>query len=628
MDEINAIEPNGYTVASTFSGCGGSSLGYRMAGFKVAYANEFVEMARESYRANAAPYTFLDDRDIRDVTGVDILAKCGGQVDLLDGSPPCSDFSTAGKRDKGWGKVKQYCVDAATPVLCDDLAWRPAGELIEGDGIVAFDEGEPGKRRAFRRAQVTSANRITRPSVTIQTADGATVTCSTDHRWLIKSGNNLRWRKAGDMQAGDVLLSVGRPWEESSSRESGYLAGIFDGEGCVSRQSDGSTRLLGFAQRPGAVLDRAVMALKELEADFGVYANGSGVMHVNINGGPWGKVRLLGQIRPSRLIPKAHLLYEGVSVGTAYKTEVISVDDTGVREVIALSTTAKTFIADGLLSHNSDTEQRVDDLFFEFARLVRQVQPRMFVAENVSGLVKGSAKGYFKLILAALRDCGYRVEAKLLNAAWLGVPQGRQRLIFVGVREDQPFDPVHPKPLPYQYTVREALFGDKDVAVIFDTEGQFTVQDNTDKPVQTITTAASAHLKVFGDPITTDPETGQNLMFTKYKIYDAWKRLPVGGSPKASMFNLVRVSPDKPAPTINAAGGSPGNANIAHWEVPRKFTLGELRRLGGFPDDFILQGTYQQRWERIGRAVPPVMMKAIAATCRDAMLKADGRAVE
>src|SRR5690606_15973106 len=97
MAEIAALEPNGFTAASTFSGCGGSSLGYRMAGFRVLYANEFVEAARETYRANAADYTFLDDRDIRQVKSSDVLDAMGlepGQLDLLDGSPPCASFST------------------------------------------------------------------------------------------------------------------------------------------------------------------------------------------------------------------------------------------------------------------------------------------------------------------------------------------------------------------------------------------------------------------------------------------------------------------------------------------------------------------------------------------------------
>src|SRR5207248_5858022 len=112
----------------------------------------------------------------------------------------------------------------------------------------------------------------------------------------------------------------------------------------------------------------------------------------------------------------------------------------------SFSTAGKRQAGWGQVRPYSDTRQRTDDLFFEFARLVRGVRPKVFVAENVSGLVKGTAKGYFKEILRALKGCGYRVEARLLDAQWLGVPQVRQRIIFVGVREDLGVGPAFPKP--------------------------------------------------------------------------------------------------------------------------------------------------------------------------------------
>jgi len=110
MAEIAAIPWNGRTIVSTFSGCGGSCLGYRMAGFRVAWANEFIPAAQETYRANF-PNSILDGRDIRQVRPEEILEAVGirvGELDLLDGSPPCQAFSTAGKREKGWGKERRY----------------------------------------------------------------------------------------------------------------------------------------------------------------------------------------------------------------------------------------------------------------------------------------------------------------------------------------------------------------------------------------------------------------------------------------------------------------------------------------------------------------------------------------
>lgn len=89
--DLEATDWNGYTVASTFAGGGGSSTGYRMAGFRIAYANEFVEAARDTYAANARPGTILDGRDIREVDPAALLDDLGidvGDLDLLDGSPP------------------------------------------------------------------------------------------------------------------------------------------------------------------------------------------------------------------------------------------------------------------------------------------------------------------------------------------------------------------------------------------------------------------------------------------------------------------------------------------------------------------------------------------------------------
>jgi DNA (cytosine-5)-methyltransferase 1 len=59
---------------------------------------------------------------------------------------------------------------------------------------------------------------------------------------------------------------------------------------------------------------------------------------------------------------------------------------------------------------------------------------------------------------------------------------------------------------------------------------------------------------------------------------------------------------------------------VTHPTERRKFAIAELKRLCGFPDDFILTGSYAQQWERLGRAVPPVMMSHVAATIRDRIL--------
>ena len=99
-----------FTVVSTFAGGGGSSTGYRLAGGKVVAINEFVEEAVATYSRNF-PDTKVILGDIKAITGKDLLEVGGLQpreLDILDGSPPCSAFSTSGKGKKGWNREKKY----------------------------------------------------------------------------------------------------------------------------------------------------------------------------------------------------------------------------------------------------------------------------------------------------------------------------------------------------------------------------------------------------------------------------------------------------------------------------------------------------------------------------------------
>lgn len=110
QDVKNSSARELFTVVSTFAGGGGSSTGYRLAGGKVIAINEFVEEAIKTYSTNF-PDTKIVPGDIKALTGLDLLKVAGlkpGELDILDGSPPCSAFSVAGKREKGWNKEKSY----------------------------------------------------------------------------------------------------------------------------------------------------------------------------------------------------------------------------------------------------------------------------------------------------------------------------------------------------------------------------------------------------------------------------------------------------------------------------------------------------------------------------------------
>ena len=81
-------------------------------------------------------------------------------------------------------------------------------------------------------------------------------------------------------------------------------------------------------------------------------------------------------------------------------------------------------------------KQVLSDLFFDYLDLVERLKPRVAIAENVKGMILGNAKGYTKMIMARFRKIGYRPQLFLLNGADCGVPQRRERVFFVAIRDD------------------------------------------------------------------------------------------------------------------------------------------------------------------------------------------------
>lgn len=225
----------------------------------------------------------------------------------------------------------------------------------------------------------------------------------------------------------------------------------------------------------------------------------------------------------------------------------------------------------GQIVEYSDTRQRTDDLFWELARMVDGMRPKAFVAENVESLVEGTAAPIFYAVLARLKGHGYRVKASVLDAQWLGVPQMRKRVFLVGFREDLGIEPEFPLPRKWSYSLREAMRG-----------------------------------------LPRDAEAEDTCSFVDYAIEKVWRDLNPGQHRSDKYFGLYRQHWDRPANAVTATAGKIGGASIAHPDLPRKFTVPELKRICSFPDDFQLVGTYQQQVERLGRAVPPLLMFSVA----------------
>lgn len=235
-------------------------------------------------------------------------------------------------------------------------------------------------------------------------------------------------------------------------------------------------------------------------------------------------------------------------------------------------------------------KRQIDDprnqLFREYVRLLSAWQPKVLVMENVSGMVKGYMKPLFAEILTALKTAGpeYLVTARLLDASYLGVPQSRQRVIFVGVRADLGLPPVHPAPARRRSTVRYAWADLTDPGPYIPLRG-----------------------KIAGlAPIIVPGKRGADVLKAR------------GGCDH--YFNSFRLHWDKPSRTIYKQF-RPGQCAVLHPAESRNIGLRELTRLQSFPDSYDWgESSVVDAWARIGNSVPPLMMRAVAEVIRDRIL--------
>jgi DNA (cytosine-5)-methyltransferase 1 len=216
-----------------------------------------------------------------------------------------------------------------------------------------------------------------------------------------------------------------------------------------------------------------------------------------------------------------------------------------------------------------------NDLMNHYIRLVKAIQPKVFVMENVSGMVKGKMKGLFIEYVRAMKEAGYQVSCRLLNAKWFSVPQSRQRMICIGVRNDLKMQPVFPNAHDRVITVRDAIKGIINKTFVHTSEY-----------------VSCEMLKV--------PQGKSAAFIRKDKMH----------------FGNERLHFDKPSSIIRKSM-RPGMNAFYHPIEHRNMTIEELKRLQSFPDDFKFIGKPVEQWARIGNSVPPLMTKAIAETIRD-----------
>lgn len=233
-----------------------------------------------------------------------------------------------------------------------------------------------------------------------------------------------------------------------------------------------------------------------------------------------------------------------------------------------------------------------------YTRVLAEAQPRAFLLENVYALTYANkaSRPAFTRLLREIDQAGYEYRWKVLNAANYGVPQSRPRLFVIGVRRGEPC-PELPAP----------------------THGGQWERRQTGNPARPHVTAGQA---LAG--LATEPEPGEEV---RGKWGHLLPEIPAGenylhftaerGHPdpvftwRSRYWSfLLKLSPDKPSPTIQAQPGP--NVGPFHWDN-RRLRAPELKRLFGYPDDFDLVGNRASIQSQLGNSVPPPLAHAVAS---------------
>ena len=225
-------------------------------------------------------------------------------------------------------------------------------------------------------------------------------------------------------------------------------------------------------------------------------------------------------------------------------------------------------------------------LFYEFARALKETRPKLFLAENVKGLLNHDKGRTLQTIVEVFRTMGYKVlEPKVLKAIYYRVPQKRERLFIVGIREDYASDVTFawPKPESKIYTLKDAL-----------KKGSLYASD-------------------------VPASSGQQYPQKKKEVLDLvppggyWRDLPLELQKSYMMKSFYlgggktgiarRIAWDEPCLTLTCSPAQK-QTERCHPEETRPFTVREYARIQTFPDEWEFEGSVSQQYKQIGNAVP------------------------
>lgn len=208
-------------------------------------------------------------------------------------------------------------------------------------------------------------------------------------------------------------------------------------------------------------------------------------------------------------------------------------------------------------------------LFFEMCRILKDRQPKCFIAENVKGILTANNRSAFPLIIKEFENCGYNVSYDILNSADFGVPQKRERVIIVGFR--------------------------KDLNVKFEFPEAEITEENDYMPLKTVI-ENDVDEKYYFSQKAVDGMMKKRATMNKGRAQDIEKPCNTVGA------HLAKVSLNSTDPVLMVKGRY------------RRFTPREVARIQSFPENFKLVGSEAAQYRALGNAIPPIMFWYVTNT--------------
>lgn len=262
------------------------------------------------------------------------------------------------------------------------------------------------------------------------------------------------------------------------------------------------------------------------------------------------------------------------------------------------------------------------NLFIQYKRVLNILKPKVFIFENVVGILSMDKGRLFNQIKAEFQELGYTLKHKILNAVNYGVPQQRERVILVGFRGENAFEyptPTHGDGLKPYITLRQAI-GDLPVLKSGQSSNHYADCANNEflQFVRNTSIELTEH---------SAPKNGEHLIKIMEILKDGQSKedLPKEIRPKSGYGNTyAKLWWDKPSTTITRNFACPSSSRCIHPRDSRAMSIREGARLQSFPDNYKFFGSDSMKRLEIGNAVPPLLSLAIAKQIAKAMQVSNG----